>query len=112
MMFGQKNNAGGAWPIGARVMVYNWNPKASYDSNEQQKLYEYMGTLVGFCTDTEATIDGPELYPAVLIKTPDGFLDVKPVHLIRVIEKQDAGGESNTSGLIQRILDFMRNVVK
>jgi len=111
-MFGQKNNTGGAWPIGERVIVYTWNPKAAYDENEQEKRYEYMGTLAGFATDHDETINGVEPFPAAIVKMPDGFLDVTPVQLVRIVEKQGAGVESDTGGLISRILDFMRNMVK
>jgi hypothetical protein len=107
-----KNNTGGAWPIGARVMVYSWNPKHVYDKAEQEKIYEYTGTLAGLGTDYDETINGVEPFPAAIVETPDGFLVVKTVQLVRIIEKQDAGEESNTDRLISRILDFMRKVVK
>jgi hypothetical protein len=107
-----KNNTGGAWPIGALVMAYNWNPKAAYDSDEQEKLYEYTGTLAGFGMDYDETINGVEPFPTAIIKMPDGFLDNRPVQLVRFLEKHDAGVKSNTGGLISRILDFVANQVK
>lgn len=107
-----KNNTGGAWPIGAEVMVYAWNPKFHYEDNAQEKLYEYTGEIVGVSVDCDETINGAEPFPAIIVKRPDGFLDSRPVQLVRIIEKQDTGAESNTSGLISRIFDFVRNMVK
>jgi hypothetical protein len=106
------NNTGGAWPTGSTVMVYNFNPKAAYDPDEQEKLYEYMGEFVGVSIDYDETINGAEAFPAIVIKKPDGFLDSRPVELVRIIGKQDTGAESNTGGLIRRIFDFVRNMVR
>lgn len=100
------NEIGGAWPIGAGVIIYKWF--GDYHNPKKHLAREAIdrGVFVGLSTDTVLTINGAEPKSVAIVVTRDGFLRKVDIDLIQIDLNQDRGRESITRRLIRHISRF------